>query len=120
MQVRLAGKENIYLEIAGQYKRYIESGVLKTGEKLPSCRALACELGINPNTVERAYSILEEDGYILNLPKKGAFVTERANKLSERRDAAAAQLRLLKNAGFTYEQLIEILNIIYGLNGEVK
>ena len=35
-------------------------------EKLPSCRALASELGINPNTVERAYSILEKEKYILN------------------------------------------------------
>ena len=75
MQTRFTGKQDVYLEIAEQYKEYIKLGVIKTGEKLPSVRTLAGELGVNPNTVARAYSVLEEEGLVKALPKKGAFVT---------------------------------------------
>ena len=75
MQLNFSGKQDVYLEIAERYKEYIKLGIIKTGEKLPSVREAACEMGVNPNTVARAYSKLEEEGYIKSLPKKGAFVT---------------------------------------------
>ena len=74
MEVYLSGKRNIYEEIVETYAKYIRTGALRAGEKLPSCRGLAMQLGINPNTVERAYSELEKRGLIRTLPKKGAFV----------------------------------------------
>ena len=74
MEVYLSGKRNIYEEIVETYAKYIRTGARRAGEKLPSCRALAMQLGINPNTVERAYSELEKRGLIRTLPKKGAFV----------------------------------------------
>ena len=74
MQTRFTGKQDVYLEIAEQYKEYIKLGVIKTGEKLPSVRTLAGELGVNPNTVAKAYSVLENEGLVRSLPKKGAFV----------------------------------------------
>ena len=58
MNIRITGKRSVYLEIAEEYKRFIRLGVLSDGDKLPSVRALAVELGINPNTVERAYTCL--------------------------------------------------------------
>lgn len=70
MLIRLKGKKNIYEEIVDDYTRYILSGALAEGEKLPSCRALAAQLGINPNTVERAYAELERQGLIRTLPKR--------------------------------------------------
>lgn len=75
MQLNFSGKQDVYLEIAEKYKEYIKLGIIKKGEKLPSVREAACEMGVNPNTVARAYSRLEEEGYIKALPKKGAFVT---------------------------------------------
>ncbi len=74
MQARFSGKQEVYLEIAERYKEYIRLGIIKNGEKLPSVRVAAGELGVNPNTVARAYSCLEADGYIRALPKKGAYV----------------------------------------------
>lgn len=74
MHTSFSGKQDVYLEIAERYKEYIKLGIIKNGEKLPSVRALAGELGVNPNTVARAYSLLEEDKFICSLPKKGAFV----------------------------------------------
>lgn len=80
MEVYLSGKRNIYEEIVETYAKYIRTGALRAGEKLPSCRGLAMQLGINPNTVERAYSELEKRGLIRTLPKKGAFVQEKTGE----------------------------------------
>ncbi|MFQ7076614.1 MAG: GntR family transcriptional regulator [Christensenellaceae bacterium] len=55
MEIRLQGKQNVYQNIVEEYKRLIGFGAMKYGERLPSVRALALELGVNPNTVERAY-----------------------------------------------------------------
>ena len=75
MQLKLLGKQDVYVEIAERYKEYIQLGVFKNGDKLPSVREAAGELGVNPNTVARAYALLEEEGFICALPKKGAYVT---------------------------------------------
>jgi GntR family transcriptional regulator len=86
MQLNFSGKQDVYLEIAEKYKEYIKLGIIKNGEKLPSVRDAACEMGVNPNTVARAYSKLEEEGYVRSLPKKGAFVTygdEKSERISE-------------------------------------
>ena len=91
MEVYLSGKRNIYEEIVETYAKYIRTGALRAGEKLPSCRGLAMQLGINPNTVERAYSELEKRGLIRTLPKKGAFVRgEAAEKPPDTPDAEAS------------------------------
>ena len=74
MEVRLTGKKSIYEEITDTYERYIRLGVLREGERLPSVRALAVKLWINPNTVERAYTELEARGLIRTIPKKGVYV----------------------------------------------
>ena len=74
MQLNFSGKQDVYIEIAERYKEYIELGVIKHGEKLPSVREAAGELGVNHNTIARAYNLLEEQGLIRALPKKGAFV----------------------------------------------
>ena len=74
MKISLKGKDNVYEQIVNEYKRFIELGVIKKDDKMPSCRTLGKELGINPNTVVRAYNVLEQEGYIMALPKKGAFV----------------------------------------------
>ena len=74
MRFNFSGKQDVYIEIAERYREYIELGVIRCGEKLPSVREAAEELGVNPNTIARAYNLLEEKGYIRALPKKGAFV----------------------------------------------
>ena len=64
MRFNFSGKQDVYIEIAERYREYIELGVIKCGEKLPSVREAAEELGVNPNTIARAYNLLEEKGYI--------------------------------------------------------
>jgi len=106
-------KQSVYLTIVNDYKRKIELGILAANERLPSCRELGLKLGVNPNTVQRAYSTLEEDGYIFTLPKKGVYVSRRKEK-SNPDGIAKEKLTELKKAGFTREKLIELINGIYG------
>ncbi len=54
-------------------RRLIVSGAIADGDKLPSVRALATQLAINPNTIQRAYNELETSGYCCSVPGKGCF-----------------------------------------------
>ena len=87
----------IYDQITGGIIRLKALGVLKAGDKLPSVRAMAIDLGINPNTVQRAYNILEADGVIYSVAGKGSFISD-DNK------AADAILSAAKN---TFRQAVE-------------
>ena len=78
MRITLKNKGNVYEQIVNEYKRFIQLEIIRNDEKLPSCRFLATELGVNPNTVAKAYSVLEEEGYIKVLPKKGVYVCYKA------------------------------------------
>lgn len=66
----------IYLQVETQIKNAIAAGALKREQALPSVRKLASDLGINPNTVARAYQNLERDGVISTVPGGGTFVAE--------------------------------------------
>lgn len=65
----------IYEQIKDGLRRLVVTGALETGEKLPSVRSLATTLAINPNTIQRAYTELEAEGYITSLPGKGSFAS---------------------------------------------
>ncbi len=65
----------IYDQIVNGIIRLKTVGVLKTDDKLPSVRQMANELRINPNTVQKAYAILETDGIIYSVSGKGSFVS---------------------------------------------
>jgi GntR family transcriptional regulator len=66
----------IYVQIETQVKNAIAAGALKRNQALPSVRRLASDLGINPNTVARAYQELEQDGVIATVPGGGTYVAE--------------------------------------------
>ena len=66
----------IYAQIIDGFREHITSGILQSGEKLPSVRELAVELSINPNTIQRSYRQLEAEGWIVTVPGKGCFVSQ--------------------------------------------
>ena len=66
----------IYLQICNQIIIGISDGRLRAGEQLPSVRALAEEIGINSMTVNKAYQILKQEGYIVTDRRMGARVCE--------------------------------------------
>lgn len=101
-------KMSLYLVIAENIRRKIAAGVLSDGDKLPSCRDFAAELGVNPNTVQRAYTLLEENGVVFTIAKKGVFVSS-GKKMPDRSQIVTARISELKNAGFSKQ---EILNAV--------
>ena len=64
----------IYRQIVDQTSQLVASGRLVAGELLPSVRAVAAELGVNPMTVSKAYSLLERDGIVLRRRGMGMVV----------------------------------------------
>ena len=79
----------IYEQLEEKLRRLILSGAIGEGEKLPSVRELASQLAINPNTIQRAYRELEQNGFIYSVPGKGSF----AGKLSGVDEGRRAELR---------------------------
>ena len=65
----------LYLQLIEQVKRAVALGALGPGEQLPTVKALAIELTVNPNTVARVYRELERDGVIDTSPGRGSFVS---------------------------------------------
>lgn len=63
----------IYEQVKTTLRKLIVSGALSPDEKLPSVRELASQLVINPNTMQRAYRELEQEGYIISIPGKGSY-----------------------------------------------
>ena len=76
----------IYEQIKDGLRRMIVTGAMAQDEKLPSVRALATQLSINPNTIQRAYESLEAEGYVYSIPGKGSFAAPRTGVEEERRD----------------------------------
>lgn len=72
----------IYMQIIIQIKGFIAGKVLVPGDKLPSVRKLSRQLGVNPNTVARAYQELEREGIIRTTRGIGAFVGKSTLKVS--------------------------------------
>lgn len=111
IQISPGSKEPIYMQIIQQIGRAIALGQILPGDRLPPVRKLAGELVINPNTVARAYNLLEQQGLLATKTGSGTFVLDPAlqhadaaglNLLSERMDTVIAQGL---NLGLTEEKL---------------
>lgn len=81
----MSDKRPIYEQIEDRFKELIALGVLQTDEKIPSVRQLAIDLSINPNTIQRAYTELERDGFIYSVKGRGNFVADVSDKLPTRK-----------------------------------
>ena len=79
VQLNYRDAKPIYEQIKEGLRKLVVSGAISAGEKLPSVRELASQLAINPNTIQRAYRELENEGYIYTLVGKGTFVAENGN-----------------------------------------
>ena len=95
-------RQPVYEQIVDQVEQMILSGLMRPGEQLPSVRSLSLELSINPNTIQRAYESLEQEGYLYTVAGKGSFAAPQADVNAARRDrllrefdASAAELLFL-------------------------
>ena len=101
----------IYEQVTERFKMLILHGVLHPDEKMPSVRNLAVELSINPNTIQRAYSELERQGYIYTVKGKGNFVSDDGRLLFKYKEKLLGELQSVCKAalevGITEDELIQ-------------
>jgi len=76
IQITPGSSEPVYVQVAEQISETIAKGQLTSGDKLPAVRKLAAELVINPNTVARAYSQLEQAGLVTTKIGSGTYVAD--------------------------------------------
>lgn len=74
-------RKPIYEQIVQEIERYVALDILKPEQQIPSIREMAATLGVNPNTVKKAYDILESRGVIVTLSTKGTFITPKTDKV---------------------------------------
>ena len=100
----------IYEQVCDGLRRLIVSGAIADGDKLPSVRALASQLAINPNTIQRAYRELEADGYLISVPGKGSFAAEARPLQEQKKQELFSKIRSLSQQamalGATREELL--------------
>mgnify|MGYP005853135811 CR=1 FL=1 len=91
IQLNYRDARPIYEQVRDGLRHLVVTGALQAGDKLPSVRALASSLAINPNTIQRAYESLEAEGYVYSIPGKGSFAAPRTGVHEERRDRLLGQ-----------------------------
>lgn len=117
VQVDFASRVPIYEQIVKGFINLASAGAMKSGDKLPPVRTLAAELGINPNTVAKAYRELENDGYIYSTVGRGSFLTDRLENSAQKMIALDRFAKSTNEAhmyGASRGQLIEIIDSVYG------
>ncbi|MBQ3400218.1 MAG: GntR family transcriptional regulator [Lachnospiraceae bacterium] len=92
-------------------RRLVISGAIREGEKIPSVRELAVRLSINPNTIQRAYRDLEQEGYIYMISGKGSFAAPLKEVSAQRKEEVGSVfeevVRELLSLGCSPEELKE-------------
>lgn len=111
----------IYQQIYDNLLKLMVLKVLSAGDKLPSVRELALQIKINPNTIQKAYKALEQDGYIVSMKGKGNFVNDYDAVIQEYRKNVEKQLacsfKALRRIGETDDVILkQCETILEGLN----
>ena len=101
----------IYLQLRNQIVMGISSGELKAGEKLPTVRDLALEMGINTMTVSKAYQLLKTEGYIMTDRKNGARIRTEIKKEAYISDAIVSEVRI---SGVPKQELFDLIELYWG------
>ncbi len=104
--MELLSSKPVYLQIKDYYENLIDDGSLKENDEMPSVREVAIYFKINPNTVQRAFTLMVEDGYLINIPKKGFYVK---NRQKDKKKIIANSIDYLYSNGISKEDILEYL-----------
>jgi len=102
----------IYEQIVLEIERYVMLGIYKPKQQIESIRELATSLGINPNTVKKAYDELERRGTIITVSTKGTFIAENTNeliksKIDEKIEKIQEEIKELERLGISKEEILK-------------
>jgi len=119
MQWNLDNNSPLYLQIADKIKLGIVSGQYAPGGKIDSVRDFAEKTGVNPNTMQRALSRLEDEGLLLTNRTSGKYVTEDIQMIDKFKHELAKEyiknfLESMEQTGFSREEILNLLNSEFG------
>jgi len=104
----------IYEQVYKEIIRLAALGVLQPGAQLPSVRSVAAEVGVNPNTVQKAYAMLDRDGIIVSVPGRGSFLVEQDALVDNRKRAALDDIRQAVcealQTGVSAQEILQMVN----------
>lgn len=112
--IRFNNRDPIYLQVIEHFRKLLVSDQLTLGEELPSRREIARTLGINPNTVQRAFSEMEEMGWIYTEPNRPSNVTKDPALIHDIKQefvkrAVQEFVASIQTIDITYEEVIDLL-----------
>ena len=119
--VDLRSRKPIYEQIVDNVKTLVLTGVMKPDEQLPAVRKLAVDLTINPNTIQKAYAILEAQQIVYSIPGRGIFISgEISDLVSLKRleimNTLKAGLEEAAAVGISYDEISALALDAYGKN----
>jgi len=108
----------VYLQMIRYIKRGLAGGAVTAGEELPSRRLLSATLAVNPNTVQKAYRALEEEGLIASRPGAGSVICATGEQIDAIRTELYAEelqgaVRAMRHMGLDVEEAVELLRRLY-------
>ena len=112
----------IYEQVTEKFRMLIYQEALPAGSRLPSVRQLAMELSINPNTIQRAYAELEQEGLIYPVKGRGNFVADANQILKIKREDYRRELRKTvqkgQSLGIQRDEVIQVVSSCYEEDGQ--
>ena len=118
----LSGTGPIYLQIIRHLKRGVVAGTVGDGDEMPSRRVLSAQLGVNPNTVQKAYRLLEEEGLICSHAGAKSVVVLTPGRVEEIRrqllaEEALALIAAMRQMGVEKEEAISLMETLWDEEG---
>lgn len=118
IQLDLQSRTPIYQQMVDRIAELVTIGVYEPDQQLPSVRSVARDLGVNPNTVQKAYQELERQGVLYSISGRGSFVKPGGGAQERIRlqslDALKSAVECTKRAGVQLREVIEVAHEIYG------
>lgn len=110
-------KRPIYEQVVEKLEKLIMGGALEPDSRMPSVRSMGMDLSVNPNTVQRAYNQLEQEGYLYTVSGRGSFVAPESEWREGKKKKMLEEWSLVseraKEAGLTKEVLVRRLDEIF-------
>ena len=115
MPIQFSNDKPIFMQLANMIKSDIIGGKFKPNDKLPSVREFALEFGVNPNTVQKALQLLEDDGLITTDRTNGKFVANNPNKIKTQKDKIINEetrvfVEKMQAFGLSIKEIKELIN----------
>ena len=117
-ELELGAGMPIYLQIILYIKRGIAAGTIQNGDEMPSRRVLSALLGVNPNTIQKACRMLEEEGLICSHTGAKSFVSVSASQMQQIRrelleNEAKALIAAMKQMGVTRDAAVGMIEMLW-------